>query len=418
VYDVHSALKSMNQQRTFSFMGGLPPRLLVALNYTLASTRDQSSASLFSPQAGFASATTAGNPNVLEWGVSSLDRRHTIMTTLAVPVRSWLDVALIGRFASGGPFTPMVGGDINGDGARNDRAFIFDPRSAVDTTIANGMTRLLAAAPDNVRECLQPQLGQVAERNSCRNAWTQTLEGRLTVRPRVTQFGLDRRLSISVNTMNMLAGLDQLVHGRNDMRGWGQPVRADGTLLYPRGFDAATRSFRYVVNEQFGQTRTGRFGFGAPFQVSIQAGLALGPQPQQLNIAAIMSTLGISLRNLRSTNPSQVVDRLFANPLEVVLELRDTVQLDAAQAERLRVMADTLTARLAPLRDEVRARVDVVPIQELPRVFGEVQPVVDRGRLLITEALVETRALLTPAQWGRLPAQVRDPFGTGLPPRD
>jgi hypothetical protein len=413
VHRVHSELESRNEQLTFSFMGGIPPRLLVLMNYTLARSRDQSSASLVSPSYAFAAATTAGNPNGVEWGTSSLDRRHNLTTTLATPISRWGDVALIARFVSGSPFTPMVGGDINGDGARNDRAFIFDPATSPDAEVAQGMTRLMETAPDRVRQCLQQQLARIAARNSCRNGWTQTLETRASLRPQLRTLGLDRRMTVSVNTMNMLAGIDQLVHGRDDMRGWGQPTRADATLLYPRGFDAEARRFRYVVNEQFGQTRSGRFGSGMPFQVSIQAQVLLGPQPQQLNIAAILQTLGIGLRNFRSVQPAQVVDRLFANPLMVVLEMADTLGLSDEQRTRLQATSDTLSAELAPLRDDVRARVEVVQIQELPRVFGEAQPQMDRGRGLIMQALQRLREELTPEQWRRIPVAVRDPYGTG-----
>jgi hypothetical protein len=413
VHRVHSSLQSRSEQLTFSFMGGIPPRLLVLMNYTLSRARDQSSASLISPAFGFAAATTAGNPNEVEWGTSSLDRRHNITTTLAMPVSRWADVALIARFVSGSPFTPMVGGDINGDGARNDRAFIFDAGGMADADVALGMTRLLASAPDRVRQCLEWQAGRVAERNSCRNGWAQTLETRASLRPQLRTLGLDRRMTVSVNTMNLLAGVDQLMNGRDKMRGWGQPSRADATLLYPRGFDAEARRFRYTVNEQFGQTRSGRFGGGAPFQLSIQAQVQLGPQPQQLNIAAILQTLGIGLRNFRSVQPAQVVDRLFANPLEVVLEMSDTLGLSEAQRTRVRALSDTLSAELAPLRDDVRARVDVVQIQEMPRVFGEAQPQIDRGRRLISQALQQLREELTPEQWRRIPTAVRDPYGTG-----
>jgi hypothetical protein len=413
VHRVHSSLESRNEQLTFSFMGGIPPRLLVIMNYTLARARDQSSASLISPAFGFAAATTAGNPNQVEWGTSSLDRRHNITTTLAMPISRWADIALIGRFVSGSPFTPMVGGDINGDGARNDRAFIYPPSLSSDAELAQGMARLMETAPGRVRECLESQMGRIAERNSCRNGWMQTLETRASLRPQLRTLGLDRRLTVSVNTMNMLSGIDQLVHGRDNMRGWGQPSRADATLLYPRGFDAEARRFRYTVNEQFGQTRSGRFGGGAPFQVSIQAQVQLGPQPQQLNIAAILQTLGIGLRNFRSVQPTQVVDRLFANPLEVVLEMGDTLGLSDEQRTRIRALSDTLSAELAPLRDDVRARVDVVQIQELPRVFGEAQPQIDRGRGLIMQALERLRQEVTPEQWRRIPAAVRDPYGTG-----
>jgi hypothetical protein len=42
---------------------------------------------------------------------------------------------------------------------------------------------------------------------------------------------------------NVLAGVDQLVHGADDLRGWGSPATPDPTLLVPRGFDATAKRF-------------------------------------------------------------------------------------------------------------------------------------------------------------------------------
>jgi hypothetical protein len=47
-------------------------------------------------------------------------------------------------------------------------------------------------------------------------------------------------------------GVDRLLHGSAGLRGWGQATRPDNVLLYPRGFDPETQSFRYEVNERFG----------------------------------------------------------------------------------------------------------------------------------------------------------------------
>jgi predicted alternative tryptophan synthase beta-subunit len=49
----------------------------------------------------------------------------------------------------------------------------------------------------------------------------------------------------------------------------------------------------------------------------------------------------------------------------------------------------------------------------MPRVFGEAQPQIDRGRRLISQALQQLREELTPEQWRRIPTAVRDPYGTG-----
>ena len=48
---------------------------------------------------------------------------------MTFPARAWLDITAIGRMTAGQLYTPIVSGDVNGDGSRNDRAFIFDPAS-------------------------------------------------------------------------------------------------------------------------------------------------------------------------------------------------------------------------------------------------------------------------------------------------
>ena len=59
----------------------------------------------------------------------------------------------------------------------------------------------------------------------------------------------------SVNFANPLAGLDQLVHGGDHLRGWGLPAAPDPILYYVRGFDPAAKRFIYDVNPRFGNTR-------------------------------------------------------------------------------------------------------------------------------------------------------------------
>src|SRR5439155_854485 len=82
---------------------------------------------------GVAAPTTAADPNVREWATSDLERRHAFLATVTLPLGTALELGAIARLTSGAPFTPLVGSDINGDGARNDRAFIFVPATAPDT---------------------------------------------------------------------------------------------------------------------------------------------------------------------------------------------------------------------------------------------------------------------------------------------
>jgi len=304
-------------------------------------------------------------------------------------------MTLVGRLTSGSPFTPVVSGDINGDGsARNDRAFIFNPAAGGDTALANGMTRLMAAAPAGVAGCLERQFGGIAERNSCRNSWTESLDARFMLTPSLPRLG--RRLEISADLSNVPAAMDQLFHGQGNLHGWGQQSRADGTLLYARGYDVDTNAFRYEVNELFGQSRARRFGTGAPFQVRLQARIAVGAQQ---NVGGALGALAFGGGGGRggdgggrggfggsrggagggfgdfggrgfgaaSTAPGAATDstaprpspatgminRLLPNPARSILALRDTLALSAEQVAQLQTISDSLTAKLQPLVDEM-----------------------------------------------------------------
>jgi hypothetical protein len=267
VYDVTSTLHSLSNQLIVQVNGPLPQRVRLNSSYTLGQLRDQGSGSL-------AARTTAGNPNQAEWATASNHRRHTLNVQLTWPATPSLEVSANARLTSGAPFTPMVDRDVNGDGLRNDRAFVFHPASAPDSILAAGMTRLLEVAPGRVRRCLEAQLGGIAERNSCRNGWTQSLNFRVNARPELPR--LDRRLTITADVRNVLTGLDVLIHGREDMRGWGEGQRADANLLEVQGFDHAGRTFRYAVNEGFGQDRRGPNAFRNAFSVTLSGRFTLG----------------------------------------------------------------------------------------------------------------------------------------------
>ena len=86
---------------------------------------------------------------------------------------------------------------------------------------------------------------------------------------------------ISVSAINPLAGLDQLLHGSDNLKGWGQPNRADPTLLYVSGFDPINKRFIYTVNDRFGDNPASRAAIRTPFQLALQARLQVGPDRQR-----------------------------------------------------------------------------------------------------------------------------------------
>ncbi len=228
-----------------------------SVNYTVQSTRRQFRGF---DGAGF------GDPRDVEWAPGQNDARHAVVVTAGFSkglIGTW---TLFSRSQSGLPFTPIVQGDVNGDGRGGDRAFVPDPAKESDAMLAAQVRALLADGAGTARACVNANLGAVAGRNSCRGAWTHALN--LQWRPPTpAQWG--GRVTPNVYFSNVLAGIDQALHGSADLRGWGSPATPDPVLLVPRGFDAAARRFRYDVNPRFADTRPGRTLALNPFRVAI-----------------------------------------------------------------------------------------------------------------------------------------------------
>ena len=404
VIEANSGLGSTSRQVTASIGGITRKGVVFNAAYTFSRSRDQLSSSGFGTQA-FGSATTAGNPNLPEWATSDLERRHSFLTTATWPIGGSLEITTIARVTSGTPFTPRVGCDINGDGLRNDRAYIFSP-AAGDPAVAAAMDRLLASAPGRVRGCLTAQLGSIAGRNSCRGPWQGSFDLQLNYRP--TILGLRRQLMISVVTVNLLRGMDDLLHGSANAHGWGLTARPDPTLLYVTGFDSTTRNFTYAVNERFGATGGGATAIRSPFQVGIQARLTIGPDRTRQ-----------ALEGLRRGAPGAagLVNRMASflpNPADSVLAMKDSLALSAEQQARLRVLADSVTAGHKALAEAIQAEVTKAgPNPDQVRLFAALRPMLQGAQAALRKAITDVQAVLTAEQWAKVPERIRTPRGRG-----
>jgi len=321
------------------------------------------------------------------------------------PFGTSLEVTTIGRLTSGAPFTPLVGGDINGDGARNDRAFVFDP--AGGSSESSAMSRLLASADPRIADCLRRQLGTVAARNSCRGPWQAALDLQLNYRPQI--LGLQRRLTISVSTINLLRGVDELLHGVNGARGWGLTRQPDPTLLYVTGFDTTAQRFIYTVNERFGATGRGANAFRAPFQIGIQAHLTIGPDRQQSALDALRG-FGRGGGGGGRFGMAARLDSVLPNPPAQVLALRDSIALTAEQVTTLEAARDSLASELRVIGDSIRSAAGGLDASgDRQAVLARVRAQFGLARDAVTRALDAVRSALTAEQWNRLPETIRSP---------
>lgn len=406
VNELQSGSRSDTRQMTVS-LGGVGLRgAMFHTGYTYSRSRDEG----FGFASGFfGGGSTAGDPNRSEWARSDRDIRHQLFVQLLYPLTTALDASLVGRAMAGTPWSPLVAGDINGDGSRNDRAFVYDPRSAPDTALANGMTRLLATTSGTARACLESQLGRIAGRNSCDSPWTGSLDMQLNWRP--SSFGLDRRLTISLQVLNLLTGADQLVHGPNDMRGWGQRQSTDRTLLYVRGFDATPGAERYVyqVNEHFGSAND-RGRASAPFQLALTGRYQIGFDDSRRAMFNVLG--GANGQPLGADQLKARMRRGITNPFYRIIALNDSLQLSltADQQARLKLFGDSLQAKIDPAIDEIAETIakqgrnaDPQALRvTLGRRLGE-------ARALVQQAQRDAQQTLTPGQWAKLPADVKSP---------
>jgi hypothetical protein len=229
--------------------------LFTSFGYTIQETRRQFR--------GFDGAAF-GDPRTIEWAPGPQDARHIFVLSGGFSAPHLGTITAFSRVQSGLPFTPLVQGDVNGDGRSGDRAFIPDPAHETDAALASQLRALIATGSGTAQSCILANLGRVVDRNGCRGPWTQSLSVQWT--PRLPS-RFSRRVNANLYLQNVLAGVDQLVHGTDNLRGWGSPSAPDPTLLVPRGFDASTQQFKYDVNARFADTRPGHTLLRDPFRL-------------------------------------------------------------------------------------------------------------------------------------------------------
>ncbi len=400
VYELTSGLHSDTRQLTLSMTGSTAGGTTFFLAYTLQRTLDNSSFANGSAALGFSSPTTAGNPNVTEWGPGDMDMRHSIQGYMTKPINSWMEITANGRLTSGTPFTPLVSGDINGDGSRNDRAFIFNPATTADPAVASAMKALIDGAPARIRDCLTSQLGEVAARNSCRGPWTPSLDMQANFHP--DGWGMHHHMTFSLVASNVLAGLDQMLHGSN-LRGWGQFNRTDPTLLYVKGFDPVKNEFIYDVNGRFGQNNATTLVYRQPFVLSLQARLVLGPDPRDR-----FRQIFAARTDTSATNAAAV-----QNPVAQVIQMRDTLGLTDDQVAKLNVVSDTLASQTKAIAAVIRAQVQKNGGSNPQAIMSSIRPQITQGRKDLADAMAQVKTILTPAQWAKVPDSVKNPPAFG-----
>jgi len=387
----------------------LTGRGLVELYYTYTRSRDQRTG-LAGPEGGWA--TTAADPRAAEWAASDFEQRHALQLSAIRQLGRWGSATLVGRLVSGTPYTPVVDGDVNGDGLANDRAFVFDPAAPAAGKVGREMAALVRELPGPARDCLLRQAGRIAGRNSCRTPWGAFLDAQLNLFPGGPR---NKRVVVNVAAENVTAGLDYLLHGAGGLRGWGQSPSADPVLLRAVGFDAARREYRYAVNPGFGPD-AGRVT-GVNFLLRVQARITLGADPatQALVAQVVMSQDRLESRELRAG-----MLRRWLNVPAAVLAYDEggRLRLSAEQVARLRAAADSVATKSDVLAGELAEALTslgaTAPAQVQAALLRQ-RELQEEAQALLDGGSAAARSTLASDQWARLPGRLRGPVRAALP---
>jgi hypothetical protein len=325
-------------------------RLTLNLTYSLNTGKNESR--------GNSRIGTVGDPYVKQW-VPVSNPLHSFRLTSAG--RFWgFNFGLNTTLYSGIPLTPLVNGDVNGDGnTGNDRAFIPDPAATADTSLARQLPELITNAPGAARKCITSQLGRMAGANSCRTPWQARFDLNASLTP-PSGWSYSDRLRLTFNLSNANGALVRALGLENTPLGQSPlSTNPNATLLYVTGFDPNTSQFKYRVNQLFGQPSnygSARRKF-APTQ--LQLGLEYVFGGPVLNPIA----RGLGLREPANARPltdeqrRQAVAKLKKDPILAFAPLRDSLALSPDQRTILDGLSSEYNAKadaaLAPLMNWV-----------------------------------------------------------------
>ena len=131
--------------------------------------------------------------------------------------------------------------------------------------------------------------------------------------------------------------------------------------------------------------------------------------------------------NLKTAAPAQggrgsfngvaILDRMLANPIPVLLGLKDTLKLTPEQVTQIETISTGVTTLLNNARADLGKKFDNVAPQEQLQVYQGIQPQIEDARKKVTEALKQVEKVMTSEQWKAVPEQIRNPFANqqGMP---
>ena len=201
-----------------------------------------------------------------------------------------------------------------------------------------------------------------------------------------------------------------MLHGENNLKGWGQPATPDNQLLYVRGYDPTAQRFKYEVNQRFGNTSPATNAFRQPVVVTAMMRFDLGPTREK---QSLVQQLNAGRRSSGNKMSEQILKMVYANggglvnPMATMLRQADSLGLTQKQADSLATLNRWYTVRLdsiwSPAAKLLAALPDKYDEDEAYRVYRRAREgTVD----ILTQLAPGTKGLLSAEQRRKLPAIV------------
>jgi hypothetical protein len=120
-----------------------------------------------------------------------------------------------------------------------------------------------------------------------------------------------------------------------------------------RGFDPASRQFKYAVNPLFGSTAVFRNAFRQPLTLTIDFRVDIAPDRESQYLESILSPRKVD--TLKQLSEAQIKQRIMrgSNPVDQITSLQDSLRLTDTQVESMRKLGQ----RFSVARDSIAREV-------------------------------------------------------------
>jgi hypothetical protein len=235
------------------------------------------------------------------------------------------------------------------------------------------------------------------------------------------------RMDVTLNLTNPLGGLDQLLHGANNLHGWGAPATPDRTLYTVTGFDPAAGRFIYAVNPRFGSTQPSLSTVRAPFRLTldVQLDIARSMPEQQLDRWLKPGRGGRPGSRIAASDFMRRYQRTVPDPFGELLQQTDSLLLAPEQITRLQQVRAAYRSRVDAMWTDLSTYLAGLPdTYDFDAVARRTDQTIDDvweiSRVEVQRNLAE---ILAPAQtailtgWSSFLWQARDRVHVRLSPR-